>query len=398
MAVMRILFVGRYHSATMMQKLLYMSQAPDLTLRLIAPSTWHDSFYAAPRNAEASSPGGLTNSTVTENGVADEARFSRRTVPLWGKSTEYHRAVYGSFFREMRTFAPDIVHVEEEPDSLTGLQLATLRRLWAPRAKLLLHTWQNIERNMPRAARWVMQRSLAASDGLFCANQAAIDLLRRQGYSKPLWLIPAMGVDADRFTPCAVRPDLRPFTVGYIGRLAPEKGIDLLLNAFAELGRSLPPDHLPLEHLQLHLIGNGPQRAALMQQAEALGIARQVVFMAGMPPDAIVQAMCKLHVLVLPSRGTPVWQEQLGRVLVEAMAAQVPVIGSSSGAIPEVIGDAGLIFPEDDVAALTAAMAKLYHDPNLAARLAQAGHGRANAEYSQRVLAERTVAVYRSLL
>jgi glycosyltransferase involved in cell wall biosynthesis len=95
-------------------------------------------------------------------------------------------------------------------------------------------------------------------------------------------------------------------------------------------------------------------------------------------------------VLVLPSRSTPTWREQLGHVLLEAMAHGVAVVGSTCGAIPEVMGEAGLCFPEGDAAALTAAIQRFLDDPTLVARLGEAGRRRVETEFTNRILAART--------
>jgi glycosyltransferase involved in cell wall biosynthesis len=80
--------------------------------------------------------------------------------------------------------------------------------------------------------------------------------------------------------------------------------------------------------------------------------------------------------LVLPSLTTPRWKEQFGRVLPEAMACGVPVIGSTSGNIPAMIGDAGIVVPEGDAGAVAAALRSLEESPERHARLAAAGRRR----------------------
>jgi glycosyltransferase involved in cell wall biosynthesis len=92
------------------------------------------------------------------------------------------------------------------------------------------------------------------------------------------------------------------------------------------------------------------------------------------------------------------WKEQFGRVLVEAMASGVPVIGSDSGAIPGVIGDAGLVVPEGDVAALHGALCRLRDDPHLRRELAQRGRQRALAHFTHQQIAAATVEVYRQMM
>jgi len=100
----------------------------------------------------------------------------------------------------------------------------------------------------------------------------------------------------------------------------------------------------------------------------------------------------------LPSRTRPNWEEQFGRVLTEAMACGSPVVGSTCGEIPQVIGDAGLIFPEGDVDALRAALLRLQRDDELRRDLAARGRARILAHYTQKQIAAETVAVYRQMI
>ena len=102
-------------------------------------------------------------------------------------------------------------------------------------------------------------------------------------------------------------------------------------------------------------------------------------------------------VVVLPSRTMPSWKEQFGRVLIEAMACQVPVVGSDSGEIPNVIGDAGLIFPEGDVAALTRQLRTLMDDRTLRQQLGAAGRQRVLTRFTMARIAAESVAVYTTL-
>lgn len=371
---MRVLFIARYRDPTMHRKVQWMAQFPDFTIRAIYPSRWND---------------GLVD--VAQTG-ANEARLERRVLPMFGLPTDPHRTFYRTATFGMSKFRPQIIHAEEEPDSLAALQIALCRRIFAPRAYLLLHTWQNLARPLSRPVAWVLGQTLAAADGVFCANREAADLLARRGYSRPKPPVPAIGVDTDLFSPHQ-KPKNDHFVVGYAGRLVAEKGIDTLIEAVARLiGENRP------RALHLRIIGAGADETALRQRVEETELTGKVEFLPPMPPIQIAQQMAELDVLVLPSRTTPVWKEQLGRVLLEAMATGVPVIGSDSGAIPEVIGDAGLIFPEGDAAALADQIKRLISNPILAADLAHRGLARVEQEYSQRVLAARTVEFYRQVL
>ncbi len=105
-----------------------------------------------------------------------------------------------------------------------------------------------------------------------------------------------------------------------------------------------------------------------------------------------------LDVLVLPSRTLPNWKEQFGRVLIEAMACQVPVVGSDSGEIPNVVGGGGLIFAEGDVQALRGCLQRLGDDAGERRRLGEQGRQRVLAHYTMRHIAQQTLAVYATLL
>ena len=106
----------------------------------------------------------------------------------------------------------------------------------------------------------------------------------------------------------------------------------------------------------------------------------------------------RLDVLVIPTQTTKRIREQFGRVIVEAMASGIPVIGSTCGAIPEVIGDAGLVFPEGDAEALAGALRRLLSDSALRERLARAGRKRVEQHYSWERVADQTYELFQQVL
>jgi glycosyltransferase involved in cell wall biosynthesis len=171
--------------------------------------------------------------------------------------------------------------------------------------------------------------------------------------------------------------------------LIPEKGVDLLLRACAAL---------PGRGWRLTILGDGPERPRLTALADAAGIAGQVTFLGHRPSTQTPDIYRTFDVLVLPSVSRPNWVEQFGRVLTEAMACGVPVVGSDSGEIPHVIGDAGLIFPEGDAAALCDALARLLADPALRHDLADRGRARVLAHFTQAQVAAATYRVYQAVL
>ena len=105
-----------------------------------------------------------------------------------------------------------------------------------------------------------------------------------------------------------------------------------------------------------------------------------------------------LDLLVLPSRTRPNWKEQFGRVLIEAMACGVPVLGSDSGEIPHVIGDAGIVFPEGDVEMLRCQVQRLMVDRAARNSLAAAGRQRVLDRFTMAEIARQTVRRLRASL
>jgi glycosyltransferase involved in cell wall biosynthesis len=272
-------------------------------------------------------------------------------------------------------FQPDLVHVEQEPESLSLLQLSALKRRYG--YHMIFVAWENIHPLHQGAL--FRKLNYAAADAGIVGNQAALERSRRLGFQKRLDVIPQYGFAIDEELRAAVAVE-RPFTVGYAGRLVAEKGIHSLHAA----ARMLP-------EVRVRIAGDGPLGDMLRPepQFELLGI---------IPRRDMRQFWQSIDVLAVPSLTTPRWAEQFGRVIVEAMAAGVPVIGSSSGAIPEVIGNAGLVFPEGDAAALANAIRRLRDRPDQRATLIAAGYERVRTCYSYETIMGQTVAFYQDVL
>ena len=149
------------------------------------------------------------------------------------------------------------------------------------------------------------------------------------------------------------------------------KGLDTLIAAVAKLD---------IEY-RLLIIGRGEYKAELVKDAERLGITDRIVWIDGMLPEKVPEYVNCMNALVLPSRTTPDWVEFFGRVLIEGMACEVPVIGSDSGEIPRVVGDAGLIFPEGDAEALADRIEQIVQNTSFANQLIQRGRARVQGIY-----------------
>ncbi len=287
-----------------------------------------------------------------------------RTALTFHYSTTFYLEKLGA---AMRNFKPDIIHIHDEPWSLTTGQTLALRRIYAPRAKIVFSSAQNIHKNYPfpfgRIERW---NHAVASAGHGCC-EGVRDVVRAKGFKGPFEISP-LGIDPELF-------DYRPHSgaispggavIGYVGQIVEEKGVFTLLRAMSELGRGA----------RAVFVGPGPDADRARALASQLSLSGNVEFIGGVPHSEVARAMSGFDILAVPSLTTSKWKEQFGRVIVEAMSRGVPVAGSSSGSIPEVAGDAGVIFPEGDSQALAAALARLIDNPKQLAEMSAAGRDR----------------------
>jgi glycosyltransferase involved in cell wall biosynthesis len=305
----------------------------------------------------------------------------------------HHLHYYPTIAQLVADVRPQILHIDEE-----SFNLATFLALRAGvryGARCCFYNYANIERRYPLPFAAFERYAFGQAAHALAANQEAAAIIRRHGYRGPLSVLPQFGVDPQIFAPADVRATSgesatapAPFVVGYVGRLVAQKGVLDVVEALA----LLPP------HIQLRLIGDGVQRSAISARACQLGLSARLELGTGGWTSDVPSALRQLDALVLPSHTTRTWKEQFGRVLVEAMSCGVPVIGSSSGEISHVIGDAGLVYPEGDIPALAAALRRLADDPALRADLGRRGRERVLERYTQAGLARQYYDIYRAML
>lgn len=361
--VSKACLVGSYQT-----KLEAIAAHEDLELTVIVPPVWQDP--AGDVVLERSHTQGYQL-------LVDPLRFNGH----------YHLHYYPRLSQRLDELRPDILHMDEEPYNLaTWLGVRKARSLVV---KSLFFSWQNIRRDYPWPFSTIERQVLESVDYAIAGNADSAAIWPAKGYDGPIAIIPQFGIDPDAFRPPPKHDSGRAFTIGSAGRrLVREKGVDLLLKAAA----SLPGIW------RLHIAGDGPERPALEQLVAELGIADRVHFDGIIPSDQMPAYLGQLDVLVMPSRTLPTWKEQFGRTLVEAMACGVVVVGSDSGEIPHVIGDAGLIFPEDDESTLGDHLLSLMSGQTPREPLSRAGRERVLAKYTQEQIADQTVAVYRQML
>jgi len=329
-----------------------LASLPGVTLRLLVPDRWHR--YGQWRLAQKP-----VNPSF-------EFQIGKVRFPKVGPAQSYLH-YYPHLADSLREFRPDVIDLWEEPWSLLSVHASRLRDKWLPNAKIVSETEQNIDKKLPFPFERFRSYTLRHADFAVGRSAEAVAVLRRKGFTGPAQVVPN-AVDSELFRPmdratCRNQLNLSGFVVGYVGRLVEEKGLLDLMNAVA----LCPPD------INLLLVGNGPLRPILDQQSRQPNLARRVTLLDAKPLADLPELMNALDVLVLPSQTTPRWKEQFGRVLIEALACGTPVIGSDSGAIPDVVGNGGLIFPERNPAALADAIRQLHRDPIRARALGESG-------------------------
>lgn len=318
--------------------------------------------------------------------VHQASQYRLHVLPL-RLNGHFHLHTWRGLKRIIANERPDVIHIDEE-----AFNLATWQAVWLGQqigARICFYNWANIARSYPPPFRQIERYVFRHAAHALAGNHEAASIIRDHGYGGPITIVPQFGVDEERFTP-ALQPAAapRPFVVGFFGRLMRSKGILDLLDAMA----LVPQD------IHLQLIGQGELVDEVQQRISQPPLHGRISLRPLIPSHEVPAAMRDLHAYVLPSRTTPNWKEQFGRVLIEAMASGVPVIGSDSGEIPHVIGDAGLVFAEGDVPALARAIQQLYADETTRRTLISAGRRRVLEHYTQRSVAAQHVAVYQQMI
>lgn len=334
---------------------------------LLVPDRWSSS-YGALRVEPPRSPG-----------VELVAR------PIAGR---HHSNMYwyvGGIAGVARACRADVIFVDEDPAGFAALQAARIARRRG--IGLVVLAVQNIFKRYPLPFEMIQRDVLGTAGAAVTNSSDATRTLRRRGFDGPFFEKPLTS-DAqplDRARRRAVRAHLGMSgpTFGFVGRLVREKGVDTFVDALARV-----PGVRGL------IVGDGPERQELEALASRLRVGDRIRFTGALSPGDATDAIGALDGLVLPSRTMPNWSEQFGRVLVEAMASGTPVIAAASGAIPEVIGDAGILVPEDRPYDLARAMHRLL-DESVAAAFVRRGRARHAERYSSAAAAAELIRAFR---
>jgi len=293
----------------------------------------------------------------------------------------------------------DILHSAETANAYSFQALLAKRK---GTGALVVTCWENLPHNFEQhpLTRYMKLSVRNGADHFIAITSQARDCLIAEGVEAfRISVIPA-GINLSRFCPgprdAALRNSFgisaaRPVIL-FMGRLAPEKGVYDLLQAVSLLHQdsSIQPELL--------LVGNGRERAGLIETAKRLGLREALHLQSHLPYEKTPAVYRLADVFALPSRPTRAWEEQFGMVLVEAMACGLPVVATNSGAIPEVVGDAGVIVPPASPPELAKAIGELLQNADLRRRLSAAGVARAKENFCHVQISRRIGEVYRAVV
>jgi glycosyltransferase involved in cell wall biosynthesis len=322
-----------------------------------------------------------------------QTTYTLKMIPIYG-SQKPQLMVYGWGLRSLLQNPWDLVHAWQEPYTLAGAQIAALM---PPSTPLVYTTHQShAKQYLPpfnALEQWTIHR---AAGWIGCGQTGLAALRSRPGYQqKPRRIIP-YGVDACQFYPDRDRtrwirqhldwPEAGEPVIGFLGRLVSEKGLELLIQILDTLTTPW----------RLLIVGTGPLEAKLRCWAEPYG--DRIRLCTQVPHAEVPLYLNGMDVLVAPSQTTPRWKEQFGRMIIEAFACGVPVVGSDSGEIPYVIADAGLVVGEQDVLGWVNALTTILENPAYRRELATAGLERANQLYTWERVAQQHLEFFTELL
>ncbi len=359
---MKLLAVSHSCVADVNQQLYVALAREGVRVELLVPARWKDTYNS--HRASQQLPA---------------VNFPIHTLPVWKPGhtmLHFYRSGIGKIVRSLR---PDMVFIDEEPGSLATAQIGAI--CTASGVPWTCYTKQNILKKYPPPFSLIERFTYRRARCIVALSPEVSDVLTLKGFTGDCPIL-AHACDLSLFNNVP-HPELRAElglnapTIGYMGRFVPEKGLKILIESAAILrdeGR----------RFQILMVGSGSQEKELRELCAHRKLTDFFVWTGAVPHNQAGDYMRCMDIFALPSQTKPHWKEQFGRVIIEAMACGVPVVGSNSGYIPHLIGETGggLIFRENDAKACSHALKSLLDDEKMRRELGQIGQNAVRERFS----------------
>jgi glycosyltransferase involved in cell wall biosynthesis len=367
---LRVLSIAHPAVKTSIGRLRYrwLAGLDDLDVHLLVPDRWTEN--------------GKTMHADTD-GAAGYTLHIEQVRLTYLPKINWYAHFYPGLWRLIARLNPDVIHLWEEPWSAVALQACCRKG----KAALVLEVDQNILRRLPQPFEAVRRFVLRRTDHILSRGDDATAVVEKCGYRGGVTTI-GYGVDTEVFKTVDVPMYPQPretLKLGYCGRLVVDKGIDDALDAMRTA-------NAPIE---LSIMGDGVHGAALRAKAQSLGLQNRVAFVDWSNPEGVAGFFRSLDASLLLSRTMPTWREQFGRTIIESQSCGAPVIGSTSGAIPDVIGAGGWTVPESDPAALSKLFERLWAQPLECHEKRAAGIANVNTRFTFEIIAQSLAQAWR---
>lgn len=378
MSRLRILTIGHSYCVAMNRALVReVARDPELDITVAAPSYFHGDLRPIVLEPEpAGSPLRLVPLDTTLSRFIHVFRYDGSALQALIRQGDF-----------------DVVHAWEEPYVFAGYQIA--KALKNSPARFCFRTAQSYVKSYPPPFAYFERTVLARAQGWIAGASLVHEAMLKRGFPKDTGRILNLAVDLSEFQPqSAVQRaqvleelGLKPPIIGYVGRLTRAKGLDVLMQAMEKVGGQRP--------WSLLLLGSGEYQQKVQDWAARNGWSDRVQVKLVKHSEVPRYLGC-MDMMVAPSQTMKNWREQFGRMIIEAFACGVAVVGSDSGEIPFVIGDAGLVVGEADVAGWAQAIEQLLDNPEKLDELKSLGLARA-PKYSAATIARQYGDYYRWL-
>ncbi len=368
----------------------------DVELKILIPKKWPATLF----KIEA---GDLSKDNTDNCEFLSLDTFKSGNEVLYGYN-------FFSLIKLLKKFQPDLIHVEQGDNAFSYFQLIVLSKLFCRKAKFVFFTWVNWKNKWSLKYKlfwsFIEKFNIKNSSGAIVGNSDAEKVLREKKFVKPIQTLLQLGVNQKYFEPEDSVPEnsvpedsetdkkneeKKEFKIGFIGRLIKEKGIFDLVNAFFSLKDSFP-------NWKLVFVGTGKNKVDLTYCIDKNNLNSNIEILDPVEHTRVGKLLNSFDIFVLPSYDTSEWREQFGHVLIEAMACKIPVIGSTGGEIPKVIGNAGLIFEQKNIKDLAEKLKFLMENEKLRKEFALKGYDRFKNNFSYEIIAEKTYKFWREIL